>query len=79
MALQVFQLFNCVSICIFKINVFHESYMYILDPHRLEGQQEDCQNKYGCRISFQDVEFIPKVDRNIFDNLSKVSSIEATN
>ena len=58
--------------------IFHASYVYILYRHRLEGQQEDCQNKYGCRISFQDVEFIPKVDRNIFDNLSKVSSIEAT-
>ena len=59
--------------------IFHASYVYILYRHRLEGQQEDCQNKYGCRISFQDVEFIPKVDRNIFDNLSKVSSIEETN
>ena len=46
--------------------------MYFFCHHRLEGQQEDCQNKYGCRISFQDVEFIAKVDRNIFDSLSKV-------
>ena len=53
--------------------------MYIHYHHRLEGQQEDCQNKYGCRISFQDVEFISNVDRNIFDNLSKVCSIGATN
>ena len=39
---------------------------------RLEDQQEDCQNKYGCRVSFQDVEFISKIDRNVFDSLSQV-------
>ena len=62
----------------FKLMIFRASYMYIHYHHRLEGQQEDCQNKYGCRISFQDVEFISNVDRNIFDNLSKVRSIESS-
>ena len=39
---------------------------------RLEGQQEDCQNKYGCRVSFLDAEFISKQDQNNFNQLSKV-------
>jgi hypothetical protein len=57
-----------IKICPYACYVLEDESKWL---SRLEGQQEDCQNKYGCRISFQDVEFIPKVDRNIFDNLSK--------
>ena len=52
--------------------ISHRIFTPIFIFFRLEGQQEDCQNKYGCRISFQDVEFIPKQDQNNFNHLSKV-------
>jgi len=57
-----------IKICPYACYVLEDESKWL---SRLEGQQEDCQNKYGCRISFQDVEFISNVDRNIFDNLSK--------
>ena len=56
--------------------ISHRIFTPIFIFFRLEGQQEDCQNKYGCRISFQDVEFIPKQDQNNFNHLSKVIIIE---
>lgn len=57
-----------IKICQSSCSVLEEESKWLT---RLEGQQEDCQNKYGCRISFQDVEFIPKQDQNNFNHLSK--------
>ena len=38
---------------------------------KLEEQQQDCQNKYGCRISLQDFEFISAIEKRVFSDLSK--------
>lgn len=38
---------------------------------RLEDKQEDCQNKYGCRISLEDFEFINNIEKKVFKDLSK--------
>jgi len=59
---------NNIKICQSSCSALEEESKWLT---RLEGQQEDCQNKYGCRISFEDAEFISKQDRQNFDQLSK--------
>lgn len=57
-----------VKICQSSCSALEEESKWLT---RLEGQQEDCQNKYGCRVSFVDAEFISKQDQSNFNQLSK--------
>lgn len=37
--------------------------------HRLEDQREDCQNKFGCRISLQDFDTLGTLDKKVLGDL----------
>lgn len=58
-----------------NIKIFEAKASEIEEPSlwlsRLENQQEDCQNKYGCRISFQDFEFISSIEKKVYKDLRR--------
>jgi len=58
-----------------NIKIFEAKATEIEEPTkwltRLEEQQEDCQNKYGCRISLQDFAYISTIEKRVFTDLSK--------
>jgi len=58
-----------------NIKIFEAKASEIEEPSvwlsRLEDQQEDCQNKYGCRISLQDFEYISSIESKVFKDLTK--------
>jgi hypothetical protein len=42
---------------------------------RLEDQREDCQNKYGCKITLQDFEALGATDKKVLaDLLDKINN-----
>jgi len=58
-----------------NIKIFEAKASEIEEPSvwlsRLEDQQEDCQNKYGCRISLQDFEYISSIEKRVFKDLTR--------
>jgi len=58
-----------------NVKIFEAKASEIEEPSmwlsRLEDQQEDCQNKYGCRISLEDFDYINSVEKKVFKDLTR--------